>query len=123
MNLNDYIEKLRAKPERERERIAIVATGISFAIILIIWLISFSEMNKETNKESSASPITNQLEDLKSNIGSDRQSIEEMMQSLPAPSDNLNDISGEGLQSNGTENQSQNIDNSQDNQQEIPSLP
>ena len=32
MSLHNYIEKLRAKPVRERERIAVIATAVGFAV-------------------------------------------------------------------------------------------
>ena len=122
MNINDYLEKLRAKPVQERERIAVIATGISFAIILLIWLISFSEMNKNENPEPSSSPVTNQLEDLKKNIGNDKQSIQDMLQSLPQSADQ-NNAPAEIPQDNGTGDQNQDENDSQSDQSEIPSLP
>ena len=122
MRINDYIDKLRAKPVRERERIAVIATGIAFAVVLVIWLVSFSEMNKNGNPEPASSPVTNQLEDLKKNIGSDRQSIQDMLQSLPQSSDQNSAPSG-NPQNNGSESQNQNVNDSQNSQPEIPSLP
>ena len=132
MNINDYLDKLRAKPARERERMAVIATGISFAVILAIWLVSFSEMNKNASPEETGSvPVQDQLEDLKKNAGESKQSIEEMMQGLPQDStglENLDDLNT-GNQEMGTENQSQNqdinqdINSNQNNQPEIPQLP
>ena len=81
MNLNNYIEKLRIKPQREREKIAVIATAVSFAIIFLIWLVSFNEMNKPVQSEAENQP--GQLEDLKSDFSSDKASIEEMFRELP----------------------------------------
>jgi len=118
VNLNDYIEKLRMKPARERERIAVIATGVSFAVILVIWLVSFSEMNKSASSEAGSVPVQDQLEELKKNAGESKQSIEEMMQSLPQGSTGLENLDnlGAGSQKTGTKNQSQDTNNSQDNQ-------
>jgi hypothetical protein len=123
MNINDYLEKLRAKPVQERERIAVIATGISFAIILLIWLISFSEITKEENSQSVFSPAQNQIEDLKKNMENDKQSIQEMMESLPFQNGALNNVSGENLPSEESEDQNQNMDDNQNNQEKVPSLP
>jgi len=122
MNINDYIEKLRAKPVRERERIAVIATGVAFAVVLVIWLVSFSEMSRNENPEPGSSPVTNQLEDLKQSIGKEKQSIQDMMQGLPQAS-GLEGISEEDLPSNGSENQNQGADENQNGQPEIPQLP
>ncbi|OGI25107.1 MAG: hypothetical protein A3J76_02680 [Candidatus Moranbacteria bacterium RBG_13_45_13] len=83
MNIHDYIEKLRAKPRKEREKIAVIATSVSFAIIFVIWLVSFSEMNKNASEEPSSVPITDQLENMRSSMERDKQSIQDMMQELP----------------------------------------
>ena len=135
--LNDYIEKIRAKPRRERERIAVIATGISFVIILVIWLVSFSEINKVTNEEENNSAMSDQLDELGDSVEEDGQSIEEMMQNLPQDStdfENLYNLDA-GSQEAGTENQNQdqnagtNTEDSQsgsksdENQGEIPQLP
>ncbi|MDD5489766.1 MAG: hypothetical protein PHP25_03765 [Candidatus Moranbacteria bacterium] len=122
MNINDYIDKLRAKPVREREKIAVIATGVAFAVVLVIWLVSFSEMNKNENPEPASSPVTNQLEDLKKNIGDDKQSIQDMLQSLPQNADQ-NNAPAANPQSNSSESQNQNTNNSQNSQPEIPQLP
>ncbi|OGI27172.1 MAG: hypothetical protein A2359_01405 [Candidatus Moranbacteria bacterium RIFOXYB1_FULL_43_19] len=122
MNINNYIDKLRAKSVRERERIAVIATGVAFAVVLVIWLLSFSEMNKNESPEPATSPVTNQLEDLKKNIGNDRQSIQDMIESLPQNTD-PDDLSAESPQNNGSENQSQDTNENQNSQPEIPQLP
>src|SRR3989339_2010224 len=101
VNINNYIDKLRAKSVRERERIAVIATGVAFAVVLVIWLLSFSEMNKNESPESATSPVTNQLEDLKKNIDSDKQSVQEMLQSLPKNFDeDEEDINDESFPNN-----------------------
>ena len=85
MNINDYIEKLRAKPAHQRERIVIAATAVSFLIILVIWLVSFSEMNKEGQADATPSAV-DQLGGLKSNVSDSKKSIEEMWNQMPSQS-------------------------------------
>lgn len=82
MNINDYIEKLRTKPVHQRERIVIAATVVSFLIILVIWLVSFSEMNKEGQADANPSAV-DQLNGLKNNVGESKKSIEEMWNQMP----------------------------------------
>ena len=82
MNLNEYIEKLRAKPVRERERIAVIATAVGFAVIFLIWIVSFNEMNKPV--ETQADPTSASLNDLKNNFQTGKDSIQNMMQQLPS---------------------------------------
>lgn len=82
MNINDYIEKLRTKPVHQRERIVIAATVVSFLIILVIWLVSFSEMNKEGQTDANPSAV-DQLNGLKNNVGESKKSIEEMWNQMP----------------------------------------
>jgi len=96
MNLQNYIEKLRAKPVRERERIAVITTAVGFAVIFLIWIVSFNEMNKPA--EQPVDPASASLDDLKDNFQNNLQtgkdSIQNMMQQLPseasppAPTDN-----------------------------------
>lgn len=135
MSINNFIEKLRSRPQKERERIAVVATGVSFAIILVIWLISFSEMNKAVPTENGASTV-DQLKDLKDSATESKKSIEEMWNQLPSE-EGLNNISppsdSAGGDASGTPssdqdegpagNQIQDPNSVQNNQQEIPSLP
>jgi len=85
MNINDYIEKLRNKPVHQRERIVIAATVVSFLIILVIWLVSFSEMNKEGQADANPSAV-DQLNGLKNNVGDSKKSIEEMWNQMPGQS-------------------------------------
>ncbi len=82
--LNDYLEKLQRKPARERERIAWFATGISFLIVLVIWLVSFNETNKIDVPENVETP--GKIQDLREELGAGRSSIEEMLQQVPAES-------------------------------------
>lgn len=82
MSLHDYVEKLKSKPERQRERIAVIATGVTFFLIFLIWLVSMSEADKAANEKQQSS-AANQIDEFKNSIGRDKQSIEEMMQSLP----------------------------------------
>jgi hypothetical protein len=81
MSFKDYIQKLQQRPVRERERIAIVVTIIGFFIFVGIWIISFNEMNKQSEQpidETSAS-----LNDLKTNFETGKDSIQNMMNQLP----------------------------------------
>lgn len=82
MNLHDYIEKLRARPVRERERIAVIVTIIGFFIFVGIWVVSFNEMNKSV--ESAAEQIPANFDDLKTDFQEGRDSIQDMIQDLPA---------------------------------------
>jgi len=120
MSLNDYIEKLRRKPEREREKIAVIATGISFAIIFLIWLVSFNEIERSVQPEMENQPA--QLEDLESNLESGKSSIEEMFQQLPVEGELEQDVGSEE-ETGEAQNGDRNAENNQDDQPEIPSLP
>lgn len=123
MGLQDYIEKLRTKPVRERERIAVVATGVAFAVIFVIWLVSFNEMNKSAEPE--AGP--DQLKDLKNDFGSGKASIEEMFQELPSAGNSLeqnnNSINQEQTAPEGSNAGNNPNDNKDQNGTEIPQLP
>ena len=83
MNINDYIEKLKKKPVHQRERIVIAATAVSFLIILVIWLASFSEMNKAGQTDANPSAV-DQLNGLKGNVSDSKKSIEEMWNQIPS---------------------------------------
>jgi len=120
MSLNDYIEKLRRKPEREREKIAVIATGISFAIIFLILLVSFNEIERSVQPEMENQPA--QLEDLESNLESGKSSIEEMFQQLPVEGELEQDVGSEE-ETGEAQNGDRNAENNQDDQPEIPSLP
>lgn len=86
MSLHNYLEKLRAKPVHERKRIAFFATAAGFLVILLIWIVSFKEMNKPV--ETQTDPASSSLNDLKDNFQDNFQtgkdSIQNMMQELPA---------------------------------------
>lgn len=98
MSLQEYIKNLQKKPLRQRERIAVVATGVSFAIIFVIWLVSFSEMNSSIPVEDNA-PTIDQLKSLKDEAGESKKSIEEMWQNMPSQED----LSGASEQTAPTE--------------------
>lgn len=83
MNINDYLEKLRSRPERQKEKIAVAATAVGVGLLFVIWLMSFSETNKVSNEAQQNISAENQLEDMKNSISRDQQSIEEMMGNLP----------------------------------------
>lgn len=142
MNINDYIEKLKNKPVHQRERIVIAATAVSFLIILVIWLVSFSEMNKAGQTDANPSAV-DQLNGLKGNVSDSKKSIEEMWNQIPSQdgtsaldqtgvnADNPNGTGSAGsgqdpfadpLQPSSTPPQAQPQDNNQQNNV-IPQLP
>jgi len=86
MNIKEYIHKLQQKPVQERKKIAVVATAVGFAVILLIWVVSFNEMNKPV--ENQGDPASASLDDLKDNFQNNFQtgkdSIQDMIQELPA---------------------------------------
>jgi hypothetical protein len=82
MSIKDYIYNLQQRPVRERERIAVIATAVGFAVIFLIWIVSFKEMNKPA--EVQADPTSASLNDLKNNFQTGKDSIQDMMQQLPA---------------------------------------
>gem|GEM_PF-1660293 len=84
MNFNNYLQKLRAKPQKQRERIAAVATGVTFLVILLIWIFTFSELNESKPEENpEQASVSDQFGEVKEGVKSGRESIEEMMQGLP----------------------------------------
>lgn len=89
MRLKDQITRIQQKPEHQRERIAVIATAVSFLIILAIWLVTFSEMNKNTQPEEN-SQATEQLNDIKSSAGQGKKSIEEMWSQMPTQEEMMN---------------------------------
>lgn len=91
MSLHDYLEKQRAKPVKERERLAVIWTAAAFAVILVIWVVSFREMSKPEEVQQ-ADPAAASLNDLKNNFNDGKDSIQSMMQQLPAsPTDGGSD--------------------------------
>ena len=126
MNINDYIEKLRGKPVHQRERIVIAATAVSFLIILVIWLVSFSEMNKEGQADANPSAV-DQLNSFKSNVGDSKKSIEEMWNQMPGqngtsmPDQNsVNADNSSGTDSAGSANSGQSPSTDQPQQPPTP---
>jgi len=110
MSLKDYIHKIQQKPVRERERIAVIWTAIGFSIILLIWIVSFREMNKPV--ETQADQTSASLNDLKTNFQEGKDSIQDMMQELPNQT--------------GADGSLQNLEESAKNNQEkagVPQLP
>lgn len=128
MNLHNYLEKLRAKPVHERKKIAFFATAVGFLVILVIWVVSFKEMNKPA--ETQVDPASASLNDLKDNFQDNFQtgkdSIQNMMQELPA---------GGAGGTTGTDNSAgtalptpsadsiQNMNNNNQNKDSVPQLP
>jgi len=137
MRISDYIEKLRRKPPEERRRVAVIATGVSFALVFLIWVVSFSEMNAtdEPQAQEQAAP--------EEDFSAEGTSIEEMFQDLPSEDDtnsatgmdNLETDAGDvgadtstgdsvdNIDNSPVEDQNQNANSIQDNQPEIPLLP
>lgn len=95
MAIKDYIRKLQQKPVRERERIAVVWTAIGFAIILVIWVVSFREIFKSTEMSVEQNPAT--LRDLKVNFQEGKKSIQDMIRNLPNQTETVN---GDNINSN-----------------------
>jgi len=143
MNLKDYITKIQQKPQHQRERIAVIATVAAFLIILAIWLLTFSEMNKSTQPQAS-SPATDQFNDLKGSAGEGKKSIEEMWSQMPtkedmmnaeqqvvSPDGNINNSEGvQNVQGGGSDSKSVvpnseivPLDGNTNKSNEIPSLP
>jgi hypothetical protein len=136
MNISDYIEKLKRKPEKEKEKIAIIATAVSFVIILAIWLISFSETNRSLEEKNSPN-AQNQFQNLNSNLKEGKQSIQNMLQQIPSQTEPLaepapqNNTAGENMPSGSDvqTNQPASLpdeagqNSAQDSQGQIPQLP
>lgn len=122
MNFSEYIEKLRRKPARERERIAVIATGLAFLVILGIWVVSFSESNKQSTATAPSPEISNQMDDLKNDFEQGKQSIQDMLQSLPQDTSAMDNSAGvdQGAQANGTQDTDNNVANDLQNQGTSP---
>ena len=85
MQFKEYIRRLQNKPEHQRRRIAIIATAVSFGLVLIVWLVSFSEMNKKAREDrEKSSQSLEELEGLKEEFGEGKKSIQEMFERLPS---------------------------------------
>jgi hypothetical protein len=120
MGLQEYLEKLRQKPAREKDRIAIIATAIAFLIFFGIWLVSFSESDKQVAPDQSSSTINDQLGDLKNSIGQGKQSIQDLIQNPPQGGGPTNP--GSNNQSGSSVNSSPSQDlNTNQNDQTVPS--
>jgi heme/copper-type cytochrome/quinol oxidase subunit 2 len=131
MSIHDYIEKQRARPERERKRLAVVWTAVAFSVVLIIWAISFREMNSQT--EPQADPAAASLNDLKTdfqdNLQTGKDSIQNMMQQVPnqtAPADNPDTMpSDDSLNTDNNQVPVNNDEDTNDKQDDssVPQLP
>jgi predicted PurR-regulated permease PerM len=134
MSLHNYLEKLRAKPIHERKRIAVIATAAGFLVILVIWVVSFNEMNKPA--ETQVDPASASLNDLKDNFQDNFQtgkdSIQNMMQELPSQT-GTDATSGTGnpaadnsagiVLPTPSADSIQNMDNNNQNKDSVPQLP
>jgi hypothetical protein len=137
MGIHEYIEKQRARPEHERNRLAVVWTAIGFAIILVIWVISFREMSKpvDTQVDPASANLNDLRNDFQNNLDTGKDSIQDMMQNLPAsptggssqPGENeINNENSVPYNDNMDANDSPgNQDGGQDNQSgaSVPQLP
>ena len=94
MNLKEYIYKLQQKPVHERKRIAVVATAAGFLIILLIWIVSFKEMNKPAETQTDETSAS--LNDLKTNFQTGKDSIQNMMEQLPSQTGTTGTDNGAG---------------------------
>gem|GEM_PF-1479901 len=125
MNIKDYISKLQQKPVRERERIAVIATAVGFLVILVIWVVSFKEMNKSA--ETQVDPASASLNDLKDNFQDNFQtgkdSIQNMMQELPAGE--AGGAAAPAPSADSIQNMDNSLDNNKNNQDKpsVPQLP
>ncbi|MFA6193523.1 MAG: hypothetical protein WC726_01505 [Parcubacteria group bacterium] len=128
MDLKNYIHKLQQKPVHERKRIAVIATAVGFLVILLIWVVSFNEMNKSV--ETQVDPASASLNDLKGNFQDNFQtgkdSIQNMMQELPAENaggtTGTDNSAGTAAPAPSTDS-IQNMDNNNQNKDSIPQLP
>jgi hypothetical protein len=136
MNLKDYIHKLQQKPVHERKRIAVIATAAGFLIILVIWVVSFNEMNKSNGSQPDGTSTS--LDDLKTNFQTGKDSIQNMMQAAPSqtgttetdksmstPSTNSNQNTDNGnTTSNPSEKTSNSsVENNIQSKDSVPQLP
>ena len=122
MNIKDYIYKLQQRPAREREWIAVVWTAIAFGIVLVIWFVSFRQMNKPA--EAPVDQTSADLDDLKNTFNEGRDSIEDMMQQLPSQTMPLGNPAAAPNNDNLNANDRlQSPDNDLGNSQDKPSVP
>jgi hypothetical protein len=121
MRLKEHIASIQQKPQHQRERIAVIATAVAFLVILAIWLLTFSEMNKSTQPAVDSS-ATDQLNDLKSSAGEGKKSIEEMWSEMPTQEDMINAEQQAAPQENSI-NSSETVPPDENKGSEIPLLP
>ncbi|MDD3487713.1 MAG: hypothetical protein PHF35_05085 [Candidatus Moranbacteria bacterium] len=82
MSINNFIHKLQQKPVRERERIAVAVTIVGFFIFAGIWVLSLREMGQSADQNADQGAAS--LEDLKNNLETGKDSIQNMMQNVPS---------------------------------------
>lgn len=121
MSLKDYIHNLQQRPVRERERIAVIATAVGFAVIFLIWIVSFKEMNKPA--ETQADPTSASLNDLKNNFQDGKDSIQNMMQQLPSQAGTDNNTGTAVPAPDATLQKPVDNLNNSDNNQDKPGVP
>jgi len=81
MSLKNYIHNLQQRPVHERKRIAFFATAVGFFLILVIWVVSFNEMNKSADQPADQTSAS--FNDLKMDFQQGKDSIQNMIQDLP----------------------------------------
>ncbi|MCX6762774.1 MAG: hypothetical protein NT093_03245 [Candidatus Moranbacteria bacterium] len=127
MNLKEYIHKLQQKPVHERKRIAAIATAAGFLIILLIWVVSFKEMNKPAETQTDETSAS--LNDLKTNFQTGKDSIQNMMEQLPSQTGTTGTENGTGnMLPIPSTSPTQNVDNNPaqnniQNKDSVPQLP
>jgi hypothetical protein len=79
MYIEDKIKEIRSKPEHVRERYVWIAVFICMLFVLSIWLFSFKTVFNKGNKDDSARPVQELIEESKKTIG-EMPSIEDIKQ-------------------------------------------
>lgn len=85
MNLVDYLEHLRAKPEHERRMIALATSGGLTLVVFLAWLITFTSSGTlalnskqpETKDAGATAKTAQSVSNLLGAVGSLRTSLEE----------------------------------------------
>jgi len=87
MNLLDYLDKLRDKPEAHRLRIALTTAAVITGVIFFVWLttlpVRFSEPEHTAGmQEKDVSPFATLLEQLETATKSAYQQFEQLRENL-----------------------------------------
>lgn len=86
-----FIQELRDKPEKDRRKILIIASGVTAVVILLVWLIIIPKdyLKKENHGESQFSGLSGQVKD-----GFSGENLNELQKGL----DGLKDIKDGNMQ-------------------------